>query len=395
MQIDVMSALDDARGSGPARAGLVSRKGSDTTIFEDNARDDNSPNDFCLSGWPSKSEYIQSVEDGVRKAPTMEVDSCHGEERLHDACSAKSEDLGRARRRPEPYVEVQLPTSDMSDVIVLQSEKDAVESDMPGPEILSSIDGVARCVESDICVDRESRVMAEDVATTGKPSETQKPRLRDIGDFEASMTAVVQKSNAERALDRETVRCVGRSERLLSPPYQHAAQGTPDRMSEAKQTGAVANRDQTTPPKLDDKREKPGGVPPNVTEGETWALPLFEPHPRDEPQTVPLQEEQWVKYVNPEGYSYLHNPVTGDSQWIHLDDHETPRAHIAPTCVVPEGTQPDERVLSDYLSDRENNSDDMEGTASEGKGTCVVEGECASTCGVSQSSQDTSHPDAR
>ncbi|CAM9812249.1 unnamed protein product, partial [Ectocarpus sp. 12 AP-2014] len=134
-------------------------------------------------------------------------------------------------------------------------------------------------------------------------------------------------------------------------------------------------------------------------------LPLtFPPFP--EPKVV---ARQWVRYVSPEGYPYLYDEVTGDSEWVVSDEGEgiieenEQQASVAqaPTGVTNGGAaqgEPGNRGADLSAGEKEAGPDGTASTKMGGQGLKTftsAENDSVGTCEVSQWSQDTSDPDAR
>lgn len=248
------------------------------------------------------------------------------------------------------------------------------------------------------------------------------PNARNDEDFHGLIEAAMRKSDAERSADKEAVRAF----RALQPtaPFQqtdpHPASRNNPSSTPKQQVSPVVSP--TKPAALlhpetlatsssardrcDGSGHERGGIEPVVVGSAATAIveaastdvsstPAL--HPIGEP-TTPLSEERWVRYVSPEGYPYLYNAVTGDSQWVVVESEEEEEG-ACDTIEVASGSAAgkwyDEqgRVCNNQKGRADVNGG--VGTANKGTGKAMDEAESVDTCAVSQSSQGASGTDFR
>lgn len=116
----------------------------------------------------------------------------------------------------------------------------------------------------------------------------------------------------------------------------------------------------------------------------------------DATSLTPL-EDQWTRYVSPEGYPYLYNAATGDSEWILENEQESIeeggfRALPAVT-ITEDGGRPESPKGAS--SDKNEGMSVDGGAGGDGRHKETTDGGSVGTCDVSHSSQDTTDPDAR
>lgn len=250
--------------------------------------------------------------------------------------------------------------------------------------------------EPNINPDRDT---PEDKSVTDAAAEQRSGQGGDIDDFQELLQAAMRQSDAERAHDRKSARSLRRCQQ--SSPRQ---QGPVDQPSistpEAKQLATTTPNNRTSDCGQDECRQ--GGtarVPNDITsESIESSLPsALTPAPE-----LNAGERQWVRYLSPEGYAYLYDEVTGDSEWVMSGDEEgqSPQAQ-EPAGTTTRGAGHGELGSTGDVFDDQDGQTDLHGTASIKTAqerdpiACAAEGDSVGTCEVSQWSQDTSGPDAR
>ena len=129
------------------------------------------------------------------------------------------------------------------------------------------------------------------------------------------------------------------------------------------------------------------------------------PTPQPDGVKTVAVERQWVRYLSPEGFPYLYNEVTGESEWVVSGEGEPQSPQTEePTGHTEGGAMHWEPGDTRHEFDKQEGHRDLLRTTSMetgemGSAAYRAEGESADTCEVPHwsrdSSQDTSGPDAR
>lgn len=223
-------------------------------------------------------------------------------------------------------------------------------------------------------------------------------QAENIGEFHALLREAMQQSDAELAAEKESA-CTFK--RQLSLPAlteyspHHKCGSPPETLQPVTSTSNIA----------EDCYRKDCGS--DGTDFVSDADHMDAPSPASAPP-VPLSETtqgQWVRYVSPEGHPYLYNEMTGSSRWADPSEEEllqTDRTNvgIAVTTAVDTGRGAVDKVAETERADYNDEDGGTDGTGSidvdeEERGNVVEEVDSACTCEASQTSQDTSDPDAR
>lgn len=273
-------------------------------------------------------------------------------------------------------------------------------SGRPG-DTIHDVDDAAATAQLEIggastsCGDVErARVGAtEQIPTINSPPQEKSPSHAagggsDVDRFQEILQAAIRQSDAERAQDRESAMNFQKAqitsllERRRSPEDQPTSTSTPG--------GAAKTPNRGVDDCGEDAIECRNAQDLHV-EGMDSGLPSSVPSPALEPNEV---ERHWVRYVSPEGYAYLYDEVTGDSEWVVSGEEEYQSPDIT------SGVAYGEPGSSAGDLGEQDGQASLQGTASikigeSGTKAHAAEGESIGTCEVSQWSQDTYGPDAR
>jgi len=196
-------------------------------------------------------------------------------------------------------------------------------------------------------------------------------RDSDVDHFQELLEVAIRQSDMERAQDRESARNFQRLQQTSTPERPHS---TEDQHSSSTPGAAVTtHRGVSHSGKDDDNVE-------SIDSGlQSPAAPS------------PTLERQWVRYLSPEGYAYMYDEVTGDSEWVVPGEEEDHSSD------ANEGAAYGQPGISLNEQDVQVNLQDTAAIKTRGRGTKghAAEGESVGTCEVSQWPQDTSGPDAR
>lgn len=233
----------------------------------------------------------------------------------------------------------------------------------------------------------------------------QSVRQGSLNSFKELLQAAMRHSDAERAQDRESARNFGR----VRQPFPEQQQGPVDQpiiSTPAKEqppteaSSSASNHSEVECAPADSVRVANDVAVESTDSGS----PLSSMHPAQQPdERIPeVAKHQWVRYLSPEGYPYLYDQVTGESEWVVSGEEEaqSPQAE-EPTRETQSGANHAKPGNTGHdLGDRFGNKERLGGTA------CIEEGERGTTaypaesdsvpsCEMSQWSQDTAGPDAR
>lgn len=229
--------------------------------------------------------------------------------------------------------------------------------------------------------------------------------------FGEILREAMRQSDAKRAADREYASTFQRMKKSAPLERQHdisphQSDWTPKPNPRTKPTAAESLASSCD----HDKHRQRSDAEHNTKEEGTVTgidprLPLNFP-PAPEPKVV---AHQWVRYVSPDGYPYVYDEVTGDSEWVVSDEGEgiieedglQSSGAQAPTGDTNGGAaQGDPGNTGGELSagDKEAGPDGTVSTKMGGQGSktfATAESNSVGSCEVSQCSHDTSDPDAR
>ncbi len=208
------------------------------------------------------------------------------------------------------------------------------------------------------------------------PSHAHAGQDSDVDHFQKLLQAAIRQSDAERAQDRESARSFQRVQR----PSPLERSNSPE-VQPCTSTPCV---EETTPScDVSDR-----GNDDNIESIDSGLLSPA-PSPAAEPSVV---ERNWVKYFSPEGYAYLYDEMTGDSEWVVTseDENQSPDASGGAAFVEPGISADDEQ---DGQANRQGTATNE--TGGRGIKGHTAEGESVGTCEVSQWSQQTPGPDSR
>lgn len=255
----------------------------------------------------------------------------------------------------------------------------------------------------------------EDIVKYGdnrtQAAETDMERSDDADTFEEILKEAMRQSDAERAEDRKYASAFQRMKQSAPLQRHHDISphqsgwtlepNSPTKLAAAESPASSCDQNEHRQRSGAERNTKEEGTPTGIDS----RLPLTFP-PVPEPKVV---ARQWVRYVSPEGYPYLYDEVTGDSEWVVSDEGEgiieenEQQASMAqaPTGVTNGGAaqgEPGNRGADLSAGDKEAGADGTVSTKMGGQGLktfAAAENYSVGTCEVSQWSQDTSDPDAR
>lgn len=222
-----------------------------------------------------------------------------------------------------------------------------------------------------------------------------------IGDFHAMLREAMQQSDAELAAEKESACTFKRQLSLpafIEHPRTHQCGSPPETLQPATSRSNIAE----------------GCYPKDCGSGGTdcvsSAAHMDAPLPASA-APVSLSETtqgQWVRYVSPEGHAYLYNEVTGSSQWADPTQEEPHQTHKAVNTAVDTAVDTGvgiRRGTVDIVAEAERADSNDENAGTDGtfsldtdreeRANVAEESGSAYTFEASQTSQDTSDPDAR
>lgn len=223
--------------------------------------------------------------------------------------------------------------------------------------------------------------------------------------FQELLQAAMQQSDAERAQDRESARNFRRVRQPSSLEQQHGPANQPIVSTPAEIQPPITTRSSAS-----DHGEaeciSAGSVhiANNATNESTDSRSLSS-------AVVPTLEfdlvapvvvgRRWVRYLSPEGYAYLYDEVTGESEWAVSGEEaaQSPQTE-EPTRDTTSGAMQGEMVDTGHVFGEQDGHKDLLGidcTRTQERNTTVypAKDESVGTCEVSQWSRDISGPDAR
>lgn len=218
-----------------------------------------------------------------------------------------------------------------------------------------------------------------------------------IGEFHALLREAMQQSDAELAAEKESA-CTFKRQLSLPAFIEHSRPHQCGSPPEALQSAT------STPNIAEDCYLKDCGS--GGTDCVSSAAHMDAPLPASA-APVSLSETtqgKWVRYVSPEGYAYLYNEVTGSSQWADPSEEELHQAHKAVHTAADTGVGTGRGAVNNMAEAEKADVNDEDtgvvGTGSldtdrEERANVAEEGGSAHTIEASQTSQDTSDPDAR
>lgn len=227
--------------------------------------------------------------------------------------------------------------------------------------------------------------------------------------FHELLQAAMRQSDAERAQDRESARNFRRGRQSSPLEQQQKPVDQPVICTAAEPRPPTATGSGAS------VRSKVDCIPAgSVSSGNDAAVEgsnsdqspsALVPTPQRDVAKPAVVRRQWVRYLSPEGYPYLYDEVTGDSEWDVSGEEEarSPRPQEptgeATGDTFGGGMHGEPGDTRHALGERDARKDLLDTACVETgeTGTTVhpAEGESVGTCEVSQWSGDTSGPDAR
>lgn len=221
--------------------------------------------------------------------------------------------------------------------------------------------------------------------------------------FQELLLAAMRQSDAERAQDRESARNFRRfrqpspleqQEGIVHPPIV----STPAKTQPPTATSSSASDRGEVECIRGDSVCIANDVTVESADPSSASLALTPPSKPDavKPGVV---ERQWVRYLSPEGYAYLYDEVTGESEWVVSGEEET-QPQSPQTEDATSGAMNGDSENTGHVFGEQDRRKDLLVTAciETGERSAIahpVEGESVGTCEASPWSQDTSDPDAR
>lgn len=232
-----------------------------------------------------------------------------------------------------------------------------------------------------------ARHASTSVANTPSGAAEQASKGENMGDFHALLREAMQQSDAELAAEKESANTFKRQLSLPalaehSPPNQYGGPGEPT-IQPVTITSNIAEG-------CCRKYSGSGGSDCVSSASRVDEPTLSSAPPAPLPETT---QGEWVRYISPEGHPYLYNDVTGGSRWVDPSEEEVHTAADTGRSAASKVTETERTGYHD--KDR-----GMDGTGSvevngEGREQLAEEGGSVATFDASQTSQDTSDPDAR
>lgn len=251
-----------------------------------------------------------------------------------------------------------------------------------------------RVFESKIDLDRVSSTDNQTPAAERNRERTH----RSKGDFEELLAEAMRQSDAERAQDRQDANIFVM---LQSSSLQEQQQNILHHSTSAhtQPAGSTTASDRTS----DCDIERELSYTKHDTDQVAIATTDYQTSsalsaPIAHPEAI---RRQWIEYISPEGYPYLHDEVTGESKWVVSGEQEDGERDQRFQAQEPAYGEESREPRSTQCTIRSRDGQvDPHGTANvkvEGKQetTYAAERSSVSTCDVSQWSQETSGPDAR
>lgn len=228
-----------------------------------------------------------------------------------------------------------------------------------------------------------------------------------LAGFQELLQAAMRQSDAERAQDRESARNFRRIRQAppleqLQVPVDQPITSTSAETQKPTTTSCSANVRSEAECIPADSTGVGSDVAVESADLPSSSLALAATPQPDVAQPV-VVERQWVRYLSPEGYPYLYDEVTGESEWAASGEWggQSPQTE-EPTrdATTTSGEVHGEPGDTSHAFGEQDESKDLHDTACIEAGerstmAYPAEGESVDTCEVSQWSQDTSGPDAR
>lgn len=223
--------------------------------------------------------------------------------------------------------------------------------------------------------------------------------------FQELLQAAMRQSDAERAHDRESARNFRRI-RQPSPlgqkhrPVDRPIISTPTETQRPPTTRSSASDRSGAECIPADSARTANDVAVDSTNSSSSSPALVHTPEPDALKPV-VVERQWVRYLSPDGYPYLYDEMTGESEWVGFDEEEAqaPQNEEPIRDATSNAMHAEPGTTGRVLDEQDGHKDLVAPACTETgeKNTLVypAEGESVGTCEVSQWSQDTSGPDAR